>query len=159
MSDTTAPAQPMPETPAGVIPYLCVSDARAAIRFYEEAFGARLLFSQEHEATGRLIHAALDLNGGRLFLADDFPDFNNGKENTPETYGGSPVTLHIQVDNVDATVVKAVEMGASMVFPVTDMFWGDRFGKLRDPFGHEWSVATPIKALEAADDAPSPSIA
>ncbi len=147
-----AESAPRPATPNGVIPYLCVNDARAALTFYEQAFGARELYRHEHEATGKLMHVALDLNGGRVFIADDFPDFQNGKTRTPEGVGGTPVTLHIQVPDVDTTVIRAIELGATIAFPVTDMFWGDRFGKIVDPFGHEWSIATPISALKPVDD-------
>ncbi len=136
-----------PATLDGVVAYLTVSDARAAIAFYAEAFGARELHRQDHEPSGKIMHAVLDINGGRLFLADDFPEMNDNKARTPEAFGGSCVTLHMQVKDVDATVVNAVQHGATMVFPVTDMFWGDRFGKIRDPFGHEWSIATPINQL------------
>ncbi len=148
-------ASTMPPTPSGVVAYLTVSDAAGAIAFYEKALGAKLLYTQKHDSTGRIMHAALDVNGGRMFLADDFPEMNNGQANTPETFGGSPVTLHIQVDDVDATVVSAVEHGASVTFPVTDMFWGDRFGKIRDPFGHEWSIATPVQKMQETQPEPA----
>ncbi len=152
----------MPATPPGVLPYLTVSDAKAAIAFYEAAFGAEVLFTQKHEILDKLIHATLAINGGQIYLSDDFPEMADGQSSTPESIGGTPVTLHIKVANVDDTVVKAVDNGATVLFPVTDMFWGDRFGTIRDPFGHQWSIATPVAqvaaeaAAEAEDAAPAP---
>ncbi len=152
-------SQNPPPIPKGVIAYITVSDAEAAIGFYRKAFGARELYRQTHEPSGKVLHASLDINGGRLMLSDDFPELNGGKRSTPAAFGGSCVTLHMRVDNVDATVVTAVEQGATMEMPVADMFWGDRFGKIRDPFGHIWSIATPIEELKALDrdnDIPPP---
>lgn len=148
----------MPETPNGVIPYLTVSDAAGAIAFYEKAFGAVELYRQKHENSDKLMHVALTVNGCRLFLSDDFPEMT-GASQTPETFGGTPVTLHMQVENVDETFVSAVEHGAQVLFPVTDMFWGDRFGKVRDPFGHEWSIASRVVAQADAEAVPPPKIA
>ncbi len=142
---TTRPNLPML---SGVIPYLTVSNANAAAAFYCAAFGARELYREEHKPTGKVMHVALELNGGRLFLSDDFPEMNDGKSRAPSVLRGTSVTLHMQVTNVDATVVTAVQNGATMVFPVSDMFWGDRFGKIKDPFGHEWSISTPLSTIQ-----------
>ena len=127
---------------AGVVPYVFVSDATGAIAFYTQAFGAEELQRMSTPDGSRVIHAALRLNGGTLFLADDFPEMNDGKARTPEALGGTGVTLHLEVPDVDATVEQAVAAGATVTMPVADMFWGARFGKLQDPFGHDWSIST-----------------
>ena len=127
---------------AGVVPYLVVSDAARAIEYYIRAFGATELHRQSTPDGGRVVHATLQTNGGQLFLADDFPEMNEGRARTPEALGGTAVTLHLEVADVDSVVAQAVAAGATVTMPVADMFWGARFGKLRDPFGHDWSVST-----------------
>lgn len=79
-----------------------------------------------------------------MFLADDFPEMNEGEESSPEGLGGTTVTMHRYVPDCDAAIARAVAAGAEVVLPIADMFWGDRFGKIREPFGHEWSIATHI---------------
>lgn len=128
--------------PAGVVPYLMVSDAAAAIAFYSKAFGATELHRMSTPDGGKVLHATLSMNGGHLFLSDDFPEMNEGKGRTPEVLGGTGVTLHLEVPDVDAVVEQAVAAGAKVTMPVADMFWGARFGKVQDPFGHDWSVST-----------------
>ena len=130
------------EQPAGVVPYVVVSDGAAAIAFYTKAFGAEELQRMTTPDGSRIVHAALRMNGGTLFLADDFPEMNQGKSRTPEALGGTGVTIHLEVPDVDATVVQAEKAGATVTMPVADTFWGARFGKLQDPFGHDWSVST-----------------
>ena len=130
------------EPSAGVVPYLVVSDGAAAIAFYTKAFGAEELQRMATPDGSRIVHAALRMNGGTLFLADDFPEMNNGKSRTPGALGGTGVTMHLEVPDADATVANAVEAGATVTMPVADTFWGARFGKLQDPFGHDWSVST-----------------
>ena len=127
---------------AGVVPYIVVSDGAAAIEFYTRAFGATELHRMSTPDGGKVVHAALQLNGGTLFLADDFPEMNEGQGRTPEALGGTAVTLHLEVPDVDATIAQAVSAGAKVTMPAADMFWGARFGKLQDPFGHDWSVST-----------------
>ena len=134
-----------PQTPEGVIPYLTVGDGEAAVAFYEAAFGAKLLFKQLADDGKRVLHASLTVNGGMLFLSDDFPemrDSNTGQ--TPEALGGTPVQMHLQVADVDAAVARAVEAGGVVEMPVQNMFWGDRYGRVRDPFGHAWTIATTL---------------
>ena len=128
--------------PAGVVPYLIVSDGAGAIDFYARAFGATELHRMSTPDGSKVVHAALGMNGGTLFLADDFPEMNEGRGRTPEALGGTGVTLHLEVADVDAVVEQAVAAGATVTMPVADMFWGARFGKLTDPFGHDWSVST-----------------
>jgi PhnB protein len=122
------------------VPYLVVSNAAAAVDFYKNAFGATETLRHEAPGTGKLMHVHLIVNGGNLFLADDFSDQMNRKSETPEALGGSPVTFHLHVDDADATWAKAVAAGAEVTMPLADQFWGDRYGQLRDPFGHKWSI-------------------
>lgn len=132
-------------TPA-VIPHLCVDDAPAAIDFYVKAFGATEM-GRVPQADGRLIHAAVQINGSTIMLNDDFPEFDNGKSQTPKAFGGTPVTIHLTVTDVDATFARAVEAGAEVIMPLDDQFWGDRYGMVRDPFGHQWSLGQPVREV------------
>jgi PhnB protein len=93
------------------------------------------------------MHASLSINGGVFMLSDDFPEFAGGKSRTPQTLGGSPVTLHLEVADADAVWAKALAAGATVVFPLKDQFWGARYGKLADPFGHEWSIGQPLRVI------------
>lgn len=130
-----------------VSPTLTVSDGAAAIDFYVKAFGAEELGRVPGPDGKRLFHAALRINGALVMLNDDFPDMNDGKSATPEALGGSPVTIHLTVTDVDAKFQKAVDAGATVVMPLGDMFWGDRYGELRDPFGHLWSMGQPVREV------------
>jgi PhnB protein len=96
---------------------------------------------------GRLIHAALIINGANVFLVDDFPEMCGGKSQTPKALGGTPVTIHLQVADVDAAFARAIEAGATELAPVSDMFWGDRYGSLADPFGHQWSLGQTVREV------------
>jgi PhnB protein len=135
-------AEPMPPTPP-VAPYLTVSDANAAIDFYQTAFGAVEVSRMPGPDGKKLIHAAMTINGGLVMMSDDIPEFNDGRSSTPESFGGSPVTIHLNVPDVDAAWDRAVQAGATVIMPLADQFWGDRYGQLRDPFGHNWSLSTP----------------
>ncbi len=127
-------------------PHLVVDDAAAAIDFYVRAFGATELGRVSHP-DGRLVHAALSLNGSTVMLNDDFPDFNDGKSSTPTALGGTPVTIHLQVPDVEAAFARALDAGAVVVAPLEDQFWGDRYGVVRDPFGHQWSLGQPVREV------------
>src|SRR5262245_34808299 len=130
--------KPIPEKMHNVTPHLNCSGAADAIDFYKKAFGAveaaRLAGPQ-----GKIAHAMIQIGDSNVMLADEFPEMGSV---SPKALKGSPVTLHLYVDNVDATVERAVKAGAKVTMPVADMFWGDRYGQLVDPFGHRWSVAT-----------------
>jgi len=91
------------------------------------------------------MHAALTINGGTIMLADEFPGFGEDLPKAPPSIGGSPVTIHIAVDDADRWWQRAVDAGASVVMPLNNMFWGDRYGMLKDPFGHIWSIGAPVK--------------
>jgi uncharacterized glyoxalase superfamily protein PhnB len=90
--------------------------------------------------TGKLMHASVMINGAMVLLVDEMPDYGVVG---PNRLGGTPVTLHLVVPDVDAAVDRAVQAGATLTMPVADQFWGDRYGVVRDPFGHKWSIATP----------------
>ena len=125
----------------GVTPHLTIGGGRAkeAIRFYEEAFGARLLHQMPGE-DGRLMHCHLEINGGSVMLNDDFPEYRGGEEvGTPRA-----VTLHLQVEDADSLWTRAIGAGASVVLALEDQFWGDRYGQLQDPFGQRWSIGAPM---------------
>jgi PhnB protein len=130
-----------------VSPMLTVSDGAAAIDFYVKAFNAEELGRVPGPDGKRLFHAALRINGALVMLNDDFPEMNDGKSVTPEALGGSPVTVHLTVTDVDAKFQQAIDAGATVVMPLDDMFWGDRYGELRDPFGHLWSMGQPIREV------------
>ena len=136
--------QPVPENRGHAVPYLCVEGADEAIAFYTEAFGA-VETMRMSAPDGRIVHAEMDIGGLPVFVADDFPEMMGGKESSPTGLGGTTVSLHCYVPDCDAAMARAVAAGAEVTFPVDDMFWGDRFGRVRDPFGHEWSFATHIR--------------
>jgi PhnB protein len=134
---------PIPAERRGVVPYLIVKEARAALDFYARAFGAQELLRLD-EPDGRIGHAELRLGGADLMLADEFPE--RGILG-PVTLGGSPVMLHLYVEDVDALVARASAAGAEVKRPPTDQFYGDRSAELRCPFGHRWLFATRLEEV------------
>ena len=142
----------MSETlPAGMhalSPHLVCAGAAAAIDFYKAAFGATEMVRLAGP-DGKLMHACLCVNGSSVMLVDENRDFGML---SPKALGGSPVTIHLIVKDVDAVARRAVEAGATLKMPVQDMFWGDRYGVVVDPFGHMWSVATPQRAPMSAEE-------
>jgi PhnB protein len=135
--------QPVPSDMHSVTPHLVCKGAAEAIAFYVRAFGAAEL-ARLPAPDGRLMHAMIRIGDTPLMLVDEFPE--QGCLG-PQALNGSPVTLHLYVPDVDATVARAVEAGARVTMPVSDMFWGDRYGRLEDPFGHQWSVASHVRDL------------
>jgi PhnB protein len=134
------------EVRPAVLPHLVVDDAAAAIDFYVKAFDAVEL-GRLAGPDGRLVHAAVTINGSTVMLNDDFPEMCGGKSMTPKALGGSPVTIHLQVTDVDAKFAQALAAGATEVMAVEDQFWGDRYGMLADPFGHQWSLGQPVREV------------
>jgi PhnB protein len=132
------PANSIPDGFHGVTPYLCCRDAARAIEFYKQAFGATEMMRLA-EPSGRIGHADLRIGDAVIMLADEYPDMG---VKSPQAFGGSPVGLHLYVDDVDAVTKRAVAAGAKLVRPVEDQFYGDRSGTLEDPFGHRWYIAT-----------------
>jgi uncharacterized glyoxalase superfamily protein PhnB len=126
-----------------VFPYLCVRDAAKAIDFYVQAFGAREKFRLT-EPSGRVGHAELEFGGATLMLADEFPEYGIVG---PETIGGSSVTIHLHVDDADAVIASAVAAGAQVQMAPQDQFYGERSGRIRDPFGHSWNIGHSIEAV------------
>lgn len=135
--------QPIPEDMHSVTPHLVCEGAAAAIEFYKKAFNA-VETARMPGPNGRLMHAAVRIGDSVVMLADDFPEYGGLG---PKALKGSPVTLHMYVTDVDATFQQAVDAGATVRMPVSDMFWGDRYGQLTDPFGHNWAIATHIKDM------------
>jgi len=129
---------PIPEGREAAVPYLIVKDAARAIDFYKQAFGATevMRFTQPQ---GKIGHAEIKIGQALIMLADEFPELG---VRGPESYGGSPVTIHLYVADVDALADRAIEAGAKLLRPVEDQFYGDRGGRLGDPFGHVWWFAT-----------------
>ncbi len=136
----------MPDTQA-LSPYLVVRDAKAAIAFYKKAFGAVEQSCNLAPHSQKVMHAMLEIEGSVLALSDDFPEFMGGKSRTPEALGGTPVTLSLQVKDAEAVWARAVAAGATVVFPLKDQFWGERYGKLSDPFGHEWGIGQRLRTV------------
>jgi uncharacterized glyoxalase superfamily protein PhnB len=129
----------MAHTQVGLIPHLVVSPATEAIEFYKRAFGFKELNRMPGEK-GQVIHCAMQLGEAGLMLADDMPGMTSCR--SPKSLGGTTVTIHINWPDVDALFEQATKAGATAIMRPTDMFWGDRYCKLADPFGHHWSIAT-----------------
>jgi PhnB protein len=124
-----------------VIPEICVHDARGAIDFYRRAFGAKDLGTHATPDGKKIMHCGLGLNGGVVFVCDDFEESRGGKARSPAALGGSPVTIHLNCGNVQATWDAAVRAGARVLLPLEEQFWGDTYGVLTDPFGQRWSMS------------------
>jgi PhnB protein len=139
----TSKVDPVPKGTHTVSPHLVVAGAAKAIEFYKAAFGAVELMRMPG-TNGKLIHACIKIGDSNVMLVDEFPAW---KSLGPNALNGTPVTLHLAVDDADAWAARAVAAGAKLTMPVQDMFWGDRYGVVEDPFGHKWAVATHIKDL------------
>ncbi len=135
--------QSIPDGFHTVTPHLIMKDAAGAIEFYKNAFDAEET-SRMPGPDGKVMHAELKIGSSMLMIADEFPDMGSCG---PQSIGGSPVTLHIYVDDVDALFDRAVKAGGKVTMPLADMFWGDRYGRLEDPFGHQWSIGTHTEDL------------
>lgn len=148
--------KPIPEGMHTLTPHIICAGAARAIDFYIKAFGA-VEMARLAGPDGRLMHGAVRIGDSTLMLMDAFPEWGTPD---PKALNGTPVVLHLYVEDVDAAHAQAVAAGATSVMPVTDMFWGDRYGQVRDPFGHLWSIAThkqdltPEQIAEAARNAP-----
>jgi uncharacterized glyoxalase superfamily protein PhnB len=126
-----------------VTPHLVCEGAADAIEFYKKAFNA-VETARMPGPNNKLMHAAVKIGDSTVMLADDFPDYGGLG---PKALKGSPVTLHLYVKDADAIFAQAVAAGATVKMPLADMFWGDRYGQVTDPFGHHWSIATHIKDM------------
>lgn len=137
------PVKPIPEGYHTITPFLTIRNAAKAIEFYKQAFGAEERGVMKGP-DGKVMHAELKIGDSIIMLSDEFPEFG---AKSPESIGGSAMGLHIYLDGVDAAFDRAVKAGATVEMPVMDQFWGDRYGKLTDPFGHKWSIGTHIKDM------------
>lgn len=122
----------------GIVPCLTIDGAKAAIEFYKKAFAAEELSRADHEDGKRLMHAHIRINGSDVMMWDVFPEFGMAKD-PPRG-----VTVHIEVDDADKWWARAVAAGATVAMPIQDAFWGSRYGQLKDPFGHTWSIGSPL---------------
>lgn len=139
--------KPIPEGVPRLTPYLSVQGATRAIEFYKKAFGA----TEVHRLTdpgGKILHAEIEIAGSPVMLAEEFPAWDNL---SPPTLGGTPVRLHLYVEDVDAVAERAVAAGAVVLIPVADQFYGDRSGRVQDPFGHVWILATHVEDVADAE--------
>jgi PhnB protein len=133
--------KPVEEGMHTITAHLVCANCSEAIAFYKKAFGAEEI-SRTHMPDGKIGHAMLRIGDSPLFLADEFPDYGS---HSPLSLKGSPVTIHLSVPNVDQVWERAKAAGATVRMELADMFWGDRYGQLDDPFGHRWSLATHIR--------------
>lgn len=138
---------PVPPGFHALTPHLVCHGAAQAIDFYVKAFAA-IELGRLPGPDGRLMHAMLRIGDSPLMLVDDFPEHGSP---SPLALKGSPVTLHHYVENADAAFARAVDAGARVIMPLADMFWGDRYGVLEDPFGHRWSIATHLRDVTAEE--------
>jgi PhnB protein len=142
-----AKAKAKPARMQALSPHLVCAGAAKAIDFYKKAFGAQEMIRLPGK-DGKLIHASVEINGAMVMLVDEFPQMGS---KAPTTLKGTPVTMHLMVVDVDAFTKRAVKAGAKVVMPVADMFWGDRYGIIEDPFGHRWSIATHLRDMSAKE--------
>jgi len=132
---------PIPEGYTGVVPHLIVKGAKKALAFYSQALGAKETSAMPIPGSDLLLHAEMEVGGNRFMLAEESVEWGT---KGPKLLGGTPVVLHLYVEDVDAAIERAGEAGGEILMAPTDMFWGDRYAKFLDPFGHEWSLATHI---------------
>jgi uncharacterized glyoxalase superfamily protein PhnB len=141
-----AKTRPIPDGCEGFIPHLVVKNGASAIDFYKRALGAEEV-TRLPSPDGRIMHAHLRVGTTAVFLADDFPEMCGGQPRNPQALHGTPVTIHRYVHDVDSAIKRAQDAGATVKVPASEMFWGDRYGVIEDPFGHQWSFATHTKDL------------
>jgi PhnB protein len=135
---TSSNVKAIPDGMHSITPHIICAGASEAIEFYKKAFNAKELMRLPGP-NGKLMHASVQIGDSQLMLAEENPQWS---ALGPKTLKGSPITIHLQVENADETMAQAVAAGAKITMPIADMFWGDRYGQLEDPFGHRWSIAT-----------------
>jgi PhnB protein len=138
---------PIPHGMHSVTPHLVCAGAAQAIEFYKKAFGATEV-ARLPGPQGKIMHAMLRIGDSPVMLADEMPDWGSLG---PKSLKGSPVTIHLYVADADEFVERAAKAGAKVTMPVEEQFWGDRYGKIEDPFGHHWSVATHVRDVSAEE--------
>lgn len=134
--------KPIPAGYHTVTPYLCIKGAKAALEFYKKAFGAEVKMCMTMPGGDKVGHAEMKIGDSNVMLGEEFPEMG---AKSPTTLGGSGAGIFLYVADVDASFKRAVDAGAKAKMPPTNMFWGDRYCKLTDPFGHEWSIGTHIE--------------
>jgi len=134
----------IPEGFQNITPMLVVKDGLKAIEYYKKVFGAIDKGTMMMPDNKSVAHATLEIGNSKIMLSDEFPEM---KSLSPESVGGTPVSLYLYVENVDKTFNLAISEGATSLDPVVDQFWGDKHGAIKDPFGHIWSIATHVKDL------------
>ena len=139
--------KPIPDDMHSVTPHLICAGAADAIEFYKKAFGA-VEAARLPGPGGKLMHAMIRIGGSAVMLVDEMPEWG---ALGPKALKGSPVTIHLYVEDADAFFARAVKAGAKVTMPLEDAFWGDRYGKLEDPFGHRWSVATHLRDVSSEE--------
>ncbi|MDR3401045.1 MAG: VOC family protein [Chthoniobacter sp.] len=142
-----APAKGLPEGMHALTPHLVCAGAEKAIEFYKKAFGAKELVKLA-SPDGKLMHGSVQIGDSRLMLVDENPAYGML---SPKSLKGTPITIHLQVEDADAVFAQAVKAGATVKMPLGDMFWGDRYGLVEDPFGHHWSIAHRLVDLSPAE--------
>ena len=130
------------------VPYLSVSDATKAVTFYSGVFGCAPVH-RLNMPDGRVMHCEFCVDGVRFFLSEELPE--HGGTPSPKSLGATTVAIHLYVDDCDAMVARMKSCGASVVMEPEDMFWGERFARVRDPFGHEWGIATQLRDMSPTD--------
>ncbi|MBK6656000.1 VOC family protein [Zoogloea sp.] len=144
---STPAVSPIPANMPTLTPHIVCRGADAAIDFYVRAFGAVEL-ARMPGPDGRLMHAMVRIGDSPLMLVDEFPEMDC---HSPQSLKGTPVILHLYVADVDAAIARAAEAGARVTLPPADMFWGDRYGRIEDPFGHAWSLASHLRDMSAEE--------
>jgi len=140
--------QPVPEGFHTITPSLVIEGAAEAIAFYARAFNAVELHRATTPDGKKIMHATLRIGNANLMLADDFPEWH---AYGPSKFGGSAVSMHLYVEDADALFAQAVAAGATVTMPIDDVFWGDRYGRVKDPFGHEWAIASQTRVVDEAE--------
>ena len=138
----------MADSPANLFPHLVCAGAAQAIDFYKDAFGAEEVMRMP-APDGRLMHASISIGGNIVMLVDEMKE--HGMLG-PDSLGGTPVILHLIVANADSAIERAEAAGATIALAAHDAFWGDRYGQIRDPFGHRWSIAHPLRQSAMSED-------
>ncbi len=146
---TPEPAvQPIPEGYHSITPYIVVNGAAEAIEFYKRAFGAVEIDRAQSPDGKKIMNATIQIGDSRIMLNDEFPEMGC---KGPLSLGGSPFNLHLYVEDADTVFERAVVAGATVTMPIADMFWGDRYGCVTDPFGHQWGIATRKRVMTEDD--------
>lgn len=144
----SASVQPIPEGVQSIVPYLIIDGASKAVEFYKEAFNAEVIGCFEVPDGSKVMHAEIQIGDSRVYLADAFPEWGC---QGPQALGGTSVSLHLWTKDVDQAFERAVAAGCEVTMPLADQFWGDRMGKLRDPFGHEWNLSMHVEDVSSEE--------